>query len=110
VGPRAGLHVSENLAPNEIRSPDRPARSQSLYRLSYPAHWHTCIQRLKVTENKNPSITTFSYVGTSMLHVSAQAPSHNQSRSCLKELLCRISYLLYCVYVRVENLHITENI
>ena len=28
----------ENLAPTGIRSPDRPARSQSLYRLSYPAH------------------------------------------------------------------------
>ena len=26
----------ENLAPTGIRSPDRPARSQSLYRLSYP--------------------------------------------------------------------------
>jgi hypothetical protein len=31
VGPRAGLD-----APTRIRSPDRPARSQSLYRLSYP--------------------------------------------------------------------------
>ena len=29
---------AENLAPNGIRSPDRPARSQSLYRLRYPAH------------------------------------------------------------------------
>jgi hypothetical protein len=28
----------ENLAPTGIRSPDRPGRSQSLYRLSYPAH------------------------------------------------------------------------
>ena len=27
---------AENLAPTVIRSPDRPARSQSLYRLSYP--------------------------------------------------------------------------
>ena len=27
---------AENLAPTGIRSPDRPARSQSLYRLSYP--------------------------------------------------------------------------
>ena len=27
-----------NLAHTGIRSPDRPARSQSLYRLSYPAH------------------------------------------------------------------------
>jgi hypothetical protein len=29
---------AENLAPTGIRSPDRPARSQSLYRLSYRAH------------------------------------------------------------------------
>jgi hypothetical protein len=28
----------ENLAPTGIRSPDRPARGQSLYRLRYPAH------------------------------------------------------------------------
>ena len=28
---------AENLAPTGIRSPDRPARSQSLYRLSHPA-------------------------------------------------------------------------
>ena len=26
---------AENLVPTEIRSPDRPARSESLYRLSY---------------------------------------------------------------------------
>jgi hypothetical protein len=38
VGPRAGLDVCENLASTGIRSPDRPSRSQSLYRLSYPAH------------------------------------------------------------------------
>ena len=29
---------AENLTPTKIRSPDRPARSQSLYRLRYPAH------------------------------------------------------------------------
>jgi len=29
---------AKNLAPTGIRSPDRPARSQSLYWLSYPAH------------------------------------------------------------------------
>ena len=33
VGPRDGL---ENLAPTGIRSPDHPARSESLYRLRYP--------------------------------------------------------------------------
>ena len=29
---------AENLASTGIRFPDRPARSQSLYRLSYPVH------------------------------------------------------------------------
>jgi len=29
---------AENLASTGIRSPDRPARSQSLYRLRYPNH------------------------------------------------------------------------
>jgi hypothetical protein len=39
VGPRAGLDVRERSRPaTGIRSLDRPARSQSLYRLSYPAH------------------------------------------------------------------------
>jgi len=33
---------AENLAPTGIRSPDRPARSQSLYRLRYPAHSDYC--------------------------------------------------------------------
>jgi len=31
----------ENLDPKGIRSPDRPARSQSLYRLRYPARDHS---------------------------------------------------------------------
>jgi hypothetical protein len=29
---------TENLAPTGIRSPDRPAHSQSLYQLRYPTH------------------------------------------------------------------------
>ena len=33
MGPRAG---AENLAPTGIRSPVSPARSESLYRLTYP--------------------------------------------------------------------------
>ena len=31
---------AKNLSPTEIRSQDRPARSQSLYPLSYPSHYH----------------------------------------------------------------------
>ena len=33
---------AENLVPRGFDPPDRPARSQSLYRLSYPAHIITC--------------------------------------------------------------------
>jgi hypothetical protein len=36
VGPRAGLDRCGKSPPIGIRSPDRPARSKSLYRLSYP--------------------------------------------------------------------------
>jgi hypothetical protein len=34
--PRTVWTAAENLAPTGIRSPDRPARSESLYRLRYP--------------------------------------------------------------------------
>jgi len=45
---------AENLASIGIRSPDRPARSQSLYRLRYPAHfiWSSMI-KLVLTELLN---------------------------------------------------------
>ena len=36
VGPGPVWTVAENLARNGTQSPDRPARSESLYRLSYP--------------------------------------------------------------------------
>ena len=39
MSPRAGLdRCGKSRPPTGIRSPDRPARSQSLYRLRYPAH------------------------------------------------------------------------
>jgi len=37
VGLRAGLDMYGKFRPIGIRFPDRPARRQSLYRLSYPA-------------------------------------------------------------------------
>jgi hypothetical protein len=39
---------AENLAPTGFRSPDRPARSQSLYRLRYPALHIYVVQRLRM--------------------------------------------------------------
>jgi hypothetical protein len=40
--------AAENLAPTGIRSPDRPARSESLYRLSYrgPHSVHRLVQKI----------------------------------------------------------------
>jgi hypothetical protein len=49
---RAGLVLCENLAPTGIRSPDRPARSQSLYWLSYPAHMLKLRCRAKIIRVK----------------------------------------------------------
>ena len=45
---------TENLAPTRIRSPDRPARSDSLYRLSYPGHTTT----KTTTANENVNMIT----------------------------------------------------
>ena len=36
MGPRAGLDGEEKIASTDIRSPDLPVRSESLYRLRYP--------------------------------------------------------------------------
>jgi hypothetical protein len=39
MDPRAGLDGCRKHAPTGIRSPDRPTRSESLYRLSFPVHF-----------------------------------------------------------------------
>jgi hypothetical protein len=38
MGPRAGLDACGKSRPDGDSIPDRPASSESLYRLSYPAH------------------------------------------------------------------------
>ena len=43
MGPKAVWPVAENLDRTGIRSPDRPAYSESLHRLRYPGpHHHIC--------------------------------------------------------------------
>ena len=58
MGPRAGLDDGKSR-PSGIRSPDRPARSKSLYRLSYPAHKIDLITHRFREENLHlfPSVT-----------------------------------------------------
>jgi hypothetical protein len=53
VGPRAVWTGAENLAPTGIRSPDRPARSQSLYRLRYPAYSLFVVSSLFIAAGSN---------------------------------------------------------
>jgi hypothetical protein len=44
VGPGAGLDGCGKSRPTGIRSPDLPARSESLYRLRYPgSHIYVCM-------------------------------------------------------------------
>jgi hypothetical protein len=62
VGPqgRSG-QVQKISPPTGIRSPDRPACRQSLYRLSYPAH------TISVTWSKSDNITTFGQIVSGIL-------------------------------------------
>ena len=51
VAPRAGLD-GRKISPTGILSPDLPARSQSLYRLSYPAHSLLLLAPCKKKKNR----------------------------------------------------------
>ena len=50
------LRGAENLVPHKIRSPDRPARNQSLYRLSYRAYIPIRMLKIKLSnyEHEKP--------------------------------------------------------
>jgi hypothetical protein len=97
--PRAGIHyiggcmppgpvstVAENLAPTGIRSPDHPARSQSLYRLSCP----------------NPQVSTYvsKYVPKFQriysLHLEGQHYKHSVSRGGAATSLTSVLALPVC--------------
>jgi len=47
VAPRQVWTGSDNLGPTGIRSPDRPARRLSLYRLRYPLSTRECLEILE---------------------------------------------------------------
>ena len=57
--------VTENLVPpTRIRSPDRPARSESLYRLSYPGPQGYKLRNIKCPDGDTNQI---SYTGSHIL-------------------------------------------
>jgi len=47
--PQGRSGKAEKSRPHRDLIPDRPARNQSLYRLSYPAHWSYFIGRVLIT-------------------------------------------------------------
>ena len=74
--PGRGIKV-ENLARTGIRPPDRPARSESLYRLRYPGllslHLNVC--------------KLFVQGGSNMTGTNCDLFTHKQSRSYLNHLV-----------------------
>ena len=60
---------AENLAPIGIRSPDRPARSESLYRLNYPG------PTLYLLSYPGPTLYVLSYPGPTLYLLSYPGPT-----------------------------------
>jgi hypothetical protein len=69
VGPTAGLDRRENSGPTGIRFPDRPARSQSIYRLRYPPtlFQEYCVIFLLSYSGRDCKITRFPSYATSRI-------------------------------------------
>ena len=53
VGPRGGLDGYGKSLPTGIRSPDRPARKESVYRLSYLSTHHSTDAKCGVSLSRN---------------------------------------------------------
>ena len=82
VGPRAGLDGGKSR-PIGIRSPNCPARSQSLYRLSYPTHPITVVLKRKWRQRFNPLIRSPAAVlGHKDLDPYRKVSSHKLHASC----------------------------
>ena len=62
--PQGRSGQAENLAPHRDSIPDRPAHSQSLHRLSYPAHTATNKTLICTNTNQSPSAEDFSSLST----------------------------------------------
>jgi len=99
---------AENLAPTGIRSPDRPARSQSLYRLRYLGP-HTCIRGAHISPK---SINNLKYFGTPTVtwgkcHTKDPqilgSTGHNLVTGTRSELASGICVPLACVFLFVQR-------
>jgi len=82
VGLRAGLDWCGKSRPTGIRSPDRPAHRQSLYRLRYPAHYILALGCIKckifMVHNQAPGNEAWRKVGMALrvLNLASKCRSH----------------------------------
>ena len=92
----------ENLAPIEIRSQEFPARSQSLYRLSYRGPWTWAIRDLKFKIQKIqilPISTPFHLAPGALVHAIKQPGREgNYTPACRDEDKNRWSYTATAAY------------
>ena len=58
AGPQGRSGRVRKISPHGIRSPDRPARSQSLYRLSYPGPLYCIVKNICAVSGKMQSFVT----------------------------------------------------
>ena len=97
VGLRAGLDWCGKSRPTGIRSLDRPARRQSLYRLHYPAHSSYSNTRKENNRLFAPepiflfSVTTLTTTLLTQLCYSTASLSHPLSLFLLPDFPCKLS-------------------
>ena len=105
VGPRADLDgCGKSHPPTWIRFPYRPARSESLYRLSYPGQLYTCVIMFFSLTVQYISIHLWRYspfwalaTVRRCLHSSVSSPR------LLHPLIPRILQDIYTYYVRISR-------
>jgi hypothetical protein len=68
VGSRVGLDRCEISRSHRDLIPDRPARSQSLYRLSYPTHWCHNKHKYNIQFLKNANFYNVKAEGVCICH------------------------------------------
>jgi hypothetical protein len=79
-------HVQKIPPPTGIRSPDRPARSQLLYRLSYPAHLKLCIYVWNFVSMYARHFSKFTLFPTAVSHLHIHSVTMLWSKECTLSL------------------------
>jgi hypothetical protein len=80
VGPRPVSTGVENLPPTGIRSPDRPARSESLYRLSSPGPCDSSRQKPTFRRNLLHVFSRISTLNMEAVTSLIRVPVHQSAR------------------------------